>query len=87
MAAIDIVIVWATIIWAAVAVWKHGKWVSLAQVPYFVWALSTVREFMEDDGQSFAYQKFIAPASASVTFAKALNRSVTGSMNDYIQGA
>lgn len=48
-------------------------------------ALSTIREFMEDDGQAFAYQRFIAPASGMVTFAKALNRSVTGSMNDLIK--
>ena len=48
-------------------------------------ALSTIREFMEDDGQQFVYRKFIAPASGSVSFAKALNRSVTGSMNDHVQ--
>ena len=46
--------------------------------------LSSLREFMEDDGQSFIYQKFVAPASGTVSFAKALNRSVTGSMNDLI---
>ena len=40
-------------------------------------ALSSLREFMEDDGQTFVYQKFIAPASGRVSFAKALNRSVT----------
>ena len=50
-------------------------------------ALSTIREFMEDDGQAFAYQRFIAPASGTITFAKALNRSVTGSMNDLIKFA
>ena len=50
-------------------------------------ALSSLREFMEDDGQAFAYQKFIAPASGTVSFAKALNRSVTGSMNDMIYHA
>lgn len=50
-------------------------------------ALSTIREFMEDDGQSFAYQRFIAPASGSVSFTKALNRSVTGSMNDLVNHA
>lgn len=50
-------------------------------------ALSTIREFMEDDGQEFVYRKFIAPASGSVSFAKALNRSVTGSMNDHIHAA
>jgi tryptophan-rich sensory protein len=37
LAAVDIVIVWMTIIWCMVAVWRHGKWVALAQVPYFVW--------------------------------------------------
>jgi GNAT superfamily N-acetyltransferase len=31
-------------------------------------ALSNIREFMEDDGQEFVYQRFIAPASASVCF-------------------
>ena len=50
-------------------------------------ALSTIRDFMEDDGQAFAYKRFIAPASGMVTFAKALNRSVTGSMNDLIKFA
>ena len=49
--------------------------------------LSTIREFMEDDGQAFVYQRFIAPASETVSFAKALNRSVTGSMNDLIYHA
>jgi len=50
-------------------------------------ALSTIREFMEDDGQAFVDQRFIAPASGTVQFAKALNRSVTGSMNDLIYHA
>jgi hypothetical protein len=50
-------------------------------------ALSTIREFMGDDGQAFAYQRFIAPSSETITFAKALNRSVTGSMNDHVQAA
>ena len=49
--------------------------------------LSTIRDFMGDDGQAFAYQQFIAPTSGSVTFAKSLNRSVTGSMNDLIKFA
>jgi hypothetical protein len=47
-------------------------------------AMSTLREFMEDDGQAFVYQKFIAPTSGTVSFAKALSRSVTGSINDLI---
>jgi hypothetical protein len=50
-------------------------------------ALSSIREFMEADGQEFVYRRFIAPASESVQFAKALDRSVTGSMNDLIYHA
>ena len=50
-------------------------------------ALDTIREFTADDGQQFIYRKFIAPASETVSFAKAFNRSVTGSMNDHIHAA
>lgn len=50
-------------------------------------ALGSIREFMEDDGQAFVYHRFIAPTSGTVSFAKALNRSVTGSMNDLIRFA
>lgn len=37
LAALDILVVWATILWAMVAVWPHHRWVAAAQVPYFVW--------------------------------------------------
>jgi hypothetical protein len=50
-------------------------------------ALGGIREFMEADGQAFAYRRLIAPATASVRFAKALDRSITGSMNDLIKHA
>ena len=50
-------------------------------------ALSSIREFMEAEGRGAAYERFIAPASATVRFAKALNRSVTGSMNDMTKHA
>ncbi len=50
-------------------------------------ALQTIREFAADDGQQFVYRKFIAPASATVYFGKALNRSVTGSMNELVEEA
>jgi hypothetical protein len=50
-------------------------------------ALSSLREFMEDDGQSFVYQRIIAPASGSVRFAKALDRSVVGSINELVKFA
>ena len=43
LAAVDILLVWATIIWCAVAVWPHYRWVAAAQVPYFVWvSIATV---------------------------------------------
>lgn len=43
LAAVDIVIVWVTIIWCMIAVWPHSRWVAVAQVPYFVWvSIATV---------------------------------------------
>ena len=50
-------------------------------------AFSTIHEVMADDGLEFLYLKIIAPASAAVQFSKALNRSVTGSMNDLVYHA
>ncbi len=37
LAAADILIVWATILWCVVVAWPVYKWVAVAQVPYFVW--------------------------------------------------
>lgn len=37
LAALDILIVWATIPWLAIAIWRHHRWVAIAQAPYFVW--------------------------------------------------
>jgi hypothetical protein len=42
---------------------------------------------MEADGQQGVYERFIAPERGMVRFAKALNRSVTGSMNDMTKHA
>ena len=43
LAAVDIVIVWATIIWCVIAIWPHYRWVAAAQGPYFVWvSIATV---------------------------------------------
>lgn len=50
-------------------------------------ALSSIRDFLAAEGHEGVYQRFIAPASLSVRFAKALNRSVTGSMNDMTKHA
>jgi tryptophan-rich sensory protein len=42
-AAVDILIVWASIVWIIVAIWKYHKWVAVAQVPYLVWvSIATV---------------------------------------------
>jgi tryptophan-rich sensory protein len=37
LAALDILIVWTTIVWCLIVVWPVYKWVAVAQVPYFVW--------------------------------------------------
>jgi hypothetical protein len=50
-------------------------------------ALGGIREFLQAEGQGAAYKRFVAPASATVRFAKALDRSVTGSMTDLIKQA
>lgn len=50
-------------------------------------ALSLIREFMEDDGKLSVYEQNIIPSSGSVTFAKSLNRSVIGSMNELVMAA
>jgi hypothetical protein len=50
-------------------------------------ALRSLREFMDADGQEGVYERLVAPISGSVQFAKALNRSVTGSMNDMTKHA
>jgi tryptophan-rich sensory protein len=43
LAALDILIVWASIIWIVMTIWKHHRWVALAQLPYFVWvSIATV---------------------------------------------
>lgn len=43
LAAVDIVVVWTTIVWMMLVIWKHYKWVAVAQVPYLVWiSIATV---------------------------------------------
>ena len=50
-------------------------------------SLNLIREFMEDDGKESVYEEHIIPATGSVTFAKSLNRSVIGSMNELVMAA
>lgn len=43
LAAVDILLVLATLLWAMKAVWPHARWVALANVPYLLWvAFATV---------------------------------------------
>jgi hypothetical protein len=43
-----------------------------------------IREVMEHNGLGQAYEEYVVPATGQFVFAKALNRSVTGSMNDLV---
>jgi tryptophan-rich sensory protein len=36
LAAVDILIVWATTLWCVTSAWTADKWVAVAQAPYFV---------------------------------------------------
>ncbi len=43
LAAIDIVLVLATLVWAIIAIWPHAKWIAYMQIPYLAWvAFATV---------------------------------------------
>ena len=46
--------------------------------------LSFMREFMTYDGCEFLYRRLIAPHAAGVSFSKATDRRVIGSMNELI---
>jgi len=37
LAAIDIILVLATLIWALVSVWSHAHWIVYANIPYLLW--------------------------------------------------
>ncbi len=37
LAAVDITLVLATLIWALVAIYPHMRWVTLANIPYVLW--------------------------------------------------
>lgn len=37
LAAIDILLVLGTLVWAMIAIYPHQKWITLAQLPYLLW--------------------------------------------------
>jgi tryptophan-rich sensory protein len=39
LAAIDILLVLGTLIWALTAIWPHLRWVALVNIPYLLWVL------------------------------------------------
>lgn len=43
LASVDILIVWATLLWMMIAIRPHAAWIAIAQLPYFVWvSIATV---------------------------------------------
>ena len=47
LAAVDIVVVWGTIVWMIFAIWKSQPWLAVAQVPYFIWvSIATVLQVL-----------------------------------------
>ena len=46
LAAVDIVLVVGTLVWALIAIFPHVKWVSFINIPYLLWgAFATVVQF------------------------------------------
>ena len=39
LAALDILLVLATLLWALRAIWPHKRWVALANLPYLAWVV------------------------------------------------
>ena len=37
LAAVDIILVLATLIWAMVVIWPHKRWITFIQIPYLLW--------------------------------------------------
>jgi len=37
LAAIDILLILGTLIWAMVAIWPHSHWIAYIQIPYLLW--------------------------------------------------
>ncbi len=37
LAAIDILLVLGTLVWAMIAIWPHTRWIAYAQIPYLLW--------------------------------------------------
>ncbi|REK09101.1 MAG: tryptophan-rich sensory protein [Planctomycetota bacterium] len=43
LATVNILVVWATIVWMMIAIWRYYRWVAAAQIPYLIWvSIATV---------------------------------------------
>ena len=46
LAALDIILVWSTLLWATLAIYPHVAWVSYLQIPYLLWVtFATILQF------------------------------------------
>ena len=46
LAALDIILVFTTLVWAMFAIWPHARWVVYANLPYLLWvSFATVLQF------------------------------------------
>ena len=39
LAAVDILLVLGTLVWAMIAIYPHAKWITYIQIPYLLWVL------------------------------------------------
>ena len=37
LASVDILLVFATLLWGILAIWPYSQWVSLINLPYLIW--------------------------------------------------
>lgn len=46
LAAVDIVLVLGTLIWAMIAIYPHARWITYVQIPYLLWVtFATILQF------------------------------------------
>ncbi len=46
LAAVDIALVWSTLVWAMFAIYPYAKWIAYIQVPYLLWVtFATILQF------------------------------------------
>jgi tryptophan-rich sensory protein len=46
LAAIDIILVLITLVWAMIAIYPHIRWIALANIPYLLWvSFATILQF------------------------------------------